>query len=75
MDTIVERENRFLIGYEDGLRDKREKTGRALCIEPADYGAGYVAAKYNQLLGFHVSNINEALDIQISQIWNPTEKQ
>ena len=70
-NVLSERENRFMIGYEDGLRDKREKTGRALGGEDSDYGAGYISAKYNQLLGFRVENVNEALDIQISQIWCP----
>jgi hypothetical protein len=67
--SMKERENHFLAGYDDGARDKREKTGRSLSEEFADYGAGYVAGKYGQLLGFKVSTLNEALDIQTLNIW------
>jgi hypothetical protein len=67
--SMKERENHFLAGYDDGARDKREKTGRPLSEESADYGAGYVAGKYEKLLGFKVSTLNEALDIQTLNIW------
>jgi len=67
--NIKERENHFLAGYDDGQRDKQNKTGRPVSNESADYGAGYVAGKYGKLLGVKVKTLNEALDIQTLNIW------
>lgn len=68
-EEIIDREGRFVVGYDDGVRDRRAETGRPLGEENADYAAGYVAGKYKQVLFREVESLNEALDIQISEIW------
>lgn len=66
-------ENRFVAGYADGREDRLAQTGRAISQDPTDYQAGYVAGKYQKLLGRKVRTLDEALEVQISEIWHGQE--
>lgn len=57
-------ENRFVCGYNDGCDDRLAQSGRAIAHEPRDYQSGYVAGKYQKLLGRKVRTLAQALEAQ-----------